>query len=355
MKHLRNALMAKLLIKVFMNPIGIVVLIVAFIFILAMAFSIFPKNDGFNLDNPDSNRDILERNNSNNSVHASCSMDGEIDEGAMESTFDGAGVFDGQHDTFLEVAERYDFDPVLLSAIAMHETGYGTSQMVRERNNPGGLFNSSANEFFSYDTLEEGLDAMASNLYRNYYAEGLFSIADIGNKYAPIGVENDPTNLNTHWIPTVTNIVNSMGGMVMHCEAIEGDLIFPIDNPYINSDFGNRVHPVYGDIRLHGGTDFDCNKRDPIYAAQDGTIVLSQFNTGGFGNFIIIEHQENMYTAYAHLEERNVSTGDEVSAGDTIGLCGTTGTSTGDHLHFEVRLGDMNGEKVDPVGHLPPL
>lgn len=351
MKFLRNAILAKL----FLNPIGIVVIIVAFIFVLAMVFSIFAKDSGFNLDNPDANRDILENNNSHNSVRASCSMDGELDEGAMESTFNGAGVFDGMHDTFIEVADRYEFDPVLLSAIAMHETGYGTSQMVKERNNPGGLYNSSAKEFYSFDTLEDGLDAMTSNLYKNYYEYGLFSISDIGNKYAPIGVENDPNNLNAHWIPTVTGIVNSLGGLVMHCESIEGDFVFPIDNPYVTSDFGNRVHPVYGDVRLHGGTDFNCNMRDPIYAVQDGTIVLSQFNAGGFGNFIVIEHQEGIYTTYAHLEDRNVSTGDSVNAGENIGACGSTGTSTGAHLHFEIRLGDMNGEKVDPMGYLPPL
>lgn len=352
---MRNLFRILLIKKIFFNPIGITVLIVTCISILTMAFTAFPKNGGFDLDNPDSNKDFLEDDDSN-SGRAKCSQDGEIDENAMEGVFSGAGVFDAMETDFVDIATENEIDPILFSAIAIHETGYGTSDMVKEKNNPGGLFDSQANEFFHFDTLHDGLDAMASNLYDNYYAMGLFTIPDIGEKYAPPGAENDPDNINIHWVPNVTSITNDLGGLVMYCELMEdGDFVFPVDNPVINSPYGHRIHPIHGDLRLHAGTDFDCDYGDQIYSVQNGEIVETRSETGGLGNFVIVEHQEDKYTVYAHLDEISTSEGDQVSAGEKVGMCGTTGTSTGTHLHLEVRLGSMYGDTVDPENYLPPI
>ncbi|GGJ77361.1 M23 family metallopeptidase [Virgibacillus salexigens] len=230
------------------------------------------------------------------------------------------------------------------------------SNLVVNYNNPGGLYNSNTDDFFHYDSLEEGLDAMASNLYDNYYADGLFTIEEIGAKYAPIGAENDPENLNAHWVPTITKFVNTLGGMILHCEVIDnGSFAFPIDNPYITSPYGYREHPIDGVLKMHSGTDFDCDRTDAIKAAKSGEVVYSQFNNGGFGNLVIVQHAGNIFTAYAHLSERTVNVGDKVQTSQQVGFCGTTGDSTGTHLHFEIHLNKMFGQKKDPMEYLPAI
>jgi len=352
MKNLGKGILSTILLKMVTNPVGLAVLIVIFIFLISTIFFVFPKSENFNLSNPESNKDILQ-GNTPNSFYAACQEEGEMDKNLMRSEFENAGVFAGKEDVFIDVAERYHFDPILLSAIAFHETGYGTSELVVHNNNPGGLYNSSERSFYHFDSLEQGLDAMTKNLAENYYGEGLFTIEEIGNKYAPIGVENDPTNLNAHWIPTVTDIVNNLGGLVMHCEVIsDSEFIFPISNPYVTSDFGYRIHPIEGTVKMHGGTDFDCDIGDNIYATNGGEVVYSQFNHGGFGNLVIIEHPGNIYSAYAHLSELTVGVEDVVEIGQEVGRCGSTGDSTGPHLHFEIQLNQMFGQRVDPMDYL---
>lgn len=353
MKDIAKGVLSALLFKVIFSPIGLAVLGVVFVFLLSMVFIVFPKSEDFDREDPDSNRNILEQ--SNGSVYPTCSPEQEINMEAMQTQFDDAGVFTDMEDTFIEVAEEYEFDPVLLSAIAFHETGYGKSALVVNNNNPGGLYNSSAGDFYTFDSLAEGLDAMASNLYDNYYAEGLFTIEEIGAKYAPIGVDNDPTNLNAHWVPTITQNVNQLGGLIMHCEVIDdGDFVFPVDNPYITSEYGFRDHPVEGVLKMHAGTDFDCDTPDPIYAAKTGEVVFSQ-HMSGLGNTVVIEHANNIYSAYGHMSELIVDAGDQVQSKQQVGVCGTTGTSTGTHLHFEIHLNEMFGQKTDPMEYLPAM
>lgn len=350
MKNLGKTIISGLLVKAVTTPTGLAILATIVVMFLASIFLVFPQNENFNLEDPNSNL----QQSGGASIFPSCQPEGEINTQAMQSEFADAGVFTGHADTFVEVAENNSIDPVLLSAIAFHETGYGTSNMVVNNNNPGGLYNSNANDFYHFDSLAEGLDAMASNLYDNYYAEGLFTIEEIGQKYAPIGADNDPTNLNAHWVPTITGIANDMGGLVMHCEEVgNGEFVFPVEEPLITSDFGYRIHPIDGVGKLHGGTDFNCSIGDPIYAASTGEVAYSAFNDGGFGHLVIVQHQGNIYTAYAHLSDRTVSVGESLQAGQQVGACGSTGSSTGPHLHFEVQLNQPFGQSVDPMEYLP--
>jgi len=354
MKDFGKGILSALFLKLMMSPTGLAILGVIFVFLLSMVFIVFPKSEDFNQEDPDSNRDILEQ--PNGGVFPACQPEGEINMDAMETQFNNAGVFTDMEDTFIEVAEEYEFDPVLLSAISFHETGFGTSNLVVNYNNPGGLYNSNTDDFYHFDSLAEGLDAMTSNLYENYYAEGLFTIEEIGAKYAPIGADNDPNNMNAHWVPTITQYVNKLGGLVLHCEIVnDGSFAFPIDNPYITSEYGYRIHPIDGILKMHGGTDFDCDTPDPIKAAKSGEVVYSQFNGGGFGNLVIIKHTGNIYSAYAHLSERTVNVGEQLQTGQQVGVCGTTGSSTGTHLHFEIHLNEMFGQKTDPMEYLPVM
>jgi murein DD-endopeptidase MepM/ murein hydrolase activator NlpD len=123
----------------------------------------------------------------------------------------------------------------------------------------------------------------------------------------------------------------------------------PLPRMVIVSGFGYRTHPIYGSRRLHAGIDLDADSGDPIYAAGAG-VVLSAGWRGGYGNCVVIDHGGGVGTLYGHMSALGVSTGDTVSQGTRIGAVGSTGASTGPHLHFEVRI---NGVPVNPVPYLP--
>jgi murein DD-endopeptidase MepM/ murein hydrolase activator NlpD len=116
----------------------------------------------------------------------------------------------------------------------------------------------------------------------------------------------------------------------------------------IRSGFGSRVHPIYGTIRMHNGVDMAAAIGEPIYACRAGTVLQAGWN-GGYGNTIVIDHGGGMATLYAHQSSLGAGVGAQVGAGQVIGYAGSTGASTGPHLHFEVR---QNGNPVDPVPYL---
>lgn len=111
----------------------------------------------------------------------------------------------------------------------------------------------------------------------------------------------------------------------------------------ITSRFGSR----WG--RLHSGLDIGAPKGTPIYAAAGGTVTYSGYNNSGYGNYIIISHGNGIQTLYAHCSELNVTAGTTVSQGQLIGKVGSTGNSTGNHLHFEVRV---NGVAQNPQNYV---
>lgn len=117
----------------------------------------------------------------------------------------------------------------------------------------------------------------------------------------------------------------------------------------ITSSFGSRVHPIFGTTRNHYGIDLNGSRGDPISAAASG-VVLSAGWMSGYGNTVVISHGDGYTTLYAHQDELLVSSGDTVSGGDVIGRLGSTGWSTGPHLHWEVRV---DGVAVNPAPYLP--
>ncbi|WP_230279854.1 M23 family metallopeptidase [Croceicoccus sp. Ery15] len=122
----------------------------------------------------------------------------------------------------------------------------------------------------------------------------------------------------------------------------------PLADARLSSNFGMRTHPVTGRRAGHKGIDLAAPSGTPIYATADGTIDMAQW-FGGYGNFIKIEHGGDMETRYGHMSKLNVRAGQDVKKGDLIGFVGSTGRSTGPHLHYEVRIA---GEAVDPTPYL---
>jgi murein DD-endopeptidase MepM/ murein hydrolase activator NlpD len=121
--------------------------------------------------------------------------------------------------------------------------------------------------------------------------------------------------------------------------------IWPVDGP-VSSGFGSRVQPIIGASTFHPGVDIAVSQGTPIKAAGDGVVKMAGPN-GGYGNFTLIDHGGGLATGYGHQSRIAVSVGQHVSTGQVIGYVGSTGTSTGPHLHWEVRV---NGSPVNPMG-----
>lgn len=116
----------------------------------------------------------------------------------------------------------------------------------------------------------------------------------------------------------------------------------------ISSDYGNRVHPTLGVERFHNGVDMAAPGGSPILAAYDGKVVAADYSSS-MGNYIMVDHGDGLYTIYMHASALYVSKGDFVVKGQNIAAVGSTGRSTGNHLHFSVRL---NGSYVSPWNYL---
>lgn len=117
----------------------------------------------------------------------------------------------------------------------------------------------------------------------------------------------------------------------------------PTRGGYMTSGYGERWNS------FHKGIDIAGNTGDDALVAMDGEVIYAQYNDGGYGNLIIVKHEDNMVTYYGHLSDFYVKVGDKVKKGDIIGAIGSTGFSTGPHLHFELRV---DNEPVDPTNYI---
>ncbi|MBO7376905.1 MAG: M23 family metallopeptidase, partial [Clostridia bacterium] len=125
----------------------------------------------------------------------------------------------------------------------------------------------------------------------------------------------------------------------------------PLSCYHITYPFGTRLHPVYHTYKTHYGIDIAAPRNTSVYASKPGKVTAAQYHSS-YGNYILIDHLDGTSTLYAHLNTGTlkVKKGDVVNRGDIIAGVGTTGVSTGYHLHFEVRV---NGNSVNPMDYLP--
>ncbi len=134
-----------------------------------------------------------------------------------------------------------------------------------------------------------------------------------------------------------------------HIPAIQP--VYHKDLRRLSTKYGMRLNPVLNRWMPHKGFDFMADKGTPIYATADGKVILAQMTMGGFGNQIMIDHNNGYKTRYGHLQRGNafaVKKGDNVVRGQLIGYMGNTGRSAGNHLHYEVL---KNGKQVNPIGY----
>ena len=132
-----------------------------------------------------------------------------------------------------------------------------------------------------------------------------------------------------------------------------GDISFTWPCPAssrITSSFGDRESPTEGASSNHKGVDIGASTGSAVLAAADGTVVIATYSASA-GNYVMINHGGGVYTVYMHMSSIAVSVGQEVSRGETVGAVGSTGYSTGPHLHFGLRI---NGTYVNPLSYVSP-
>lgn len=127
--------------------------------------------------------------------------------------------------------------------------------------------------------------------------------------------------------------------------------VYPVLGPRMSSAYGKRTHPIKRAVKHHDGVDLAAPRGAPIRAIADGTVVFADPH-GGYGKLIVIEHRGGMTSHYGHCEKISVNPGSRIKAGQIIGTVGSTGKTTGPHLHFEVRL---KGVSQDPERFIPGL
>ncbi len=121
---------------------------------------------------------------------------------------------------------------------------------------------------------------------------------------------------------------------------------WPLKAISVSSAFGSRYHPVYKTWSFHNGTDLGASEGTPVYAVHSGKVTHVGWDSGGGGNIVVIDHGGGIQTLYMHLSQPLVSAGQSVNGGQQVALSGNTGTSTGPHLHFTVKV---NGVATDPI------
>lgn len=344
--------------------LGIVIgfLLVAFLFFISViliiflsTFLMFSSSDG----------QFHDEFNDMDNVDVVATKIKDLDMDIWNETFTKMNYLKDYGDVLLDVSYEYGIDPILFLAIIILETGWADSELIQTNNNPGGLYYNG--EFMKFDTMQEGFESMARTLRNRIYVDGLVTIDRLGTKYAKVGADNDPNNLNANWVPEVTKIVEQLGGRTIEY-SLSGDTNIATDveteiignKAWVVPDT-NRITSLFGPRSCtgcssdHKGIDISIgpgmSEGLPTVSFMDGEVIRSEYGVrgsgfGGYGNVVVIQHKNNIQTVYGHLREKGAPVGKKVKAGEQIGVIGNTGNSGGPHLHFEIRINDV---QVDPL------
>ncbi len=158
-------------------------------------------------------------------------------------------------------------------------------------------------------------------------------IAAQATAYGVGGETDDPS------IPFAENYTDLSSDVEQRISSVN-EMQIPV-NGRITSEFGYRIHPLSGKTSMHTGLDIGADYDEDILCALDGTVKKTVEDDPDYGNYIIVTHSDGVETMYAHCNSLTKSAGDVVNKGDVIALVGSTGLSTGPHLHFEVRVNDI--------------
>lgn len=222
-------------------------------------------------------------------------------------------------------------DPVLAS-----EAFYG---VAAHTNNPG-LMDVKGWQSMSVTQAAQAVQRSGfPTAYAKWEDEARIIVASVGGSSATVNPATGTQVPGTG--NALTAACNPSGGSQSGVEVGAGGWVAPLPSPFvITSGFGPRRSPTAGASSVHAGIDFGVPIGTPVYAAADGTVVRAGA-ASGYGIAVYLQHADGVITRYGHLSRTTVSVGDTVTAGQQIALSGNTGVSTGAHLHFEVRPGDV--------------
>ncbi len=221
-----------------------------------------------------------------------------------------------------------------------------------------------SDQLLGIESLQASIDMELLNLsvqlesvttkYVDSYVEGSGTAA---LSYSQVGAFLEDAQNLANTLTQIEQLSNTSEGQTLSFISLKNDLnnyldkipsLWPTESTYIASQFGARFHPILNVYKTHTGVDIGGISGDDIYAAGTGTVIFSAWN-GGYGYMVKIDHGEGITTIYGHSSKLLVSVGDEVKKGDVIALVGTTGLSTGPHLHFEVRIDNI---PVNPLAFI---
>ena len=160
---------------------------------------------------------------------------------------------------------------------------------------------------------------------------------------------NDRENLNDSLLLVIDTYDSIQADL---CEVLDNlPLKTPLTTVIIDDDFGWRRDPITKKGKFHQGLDMKGSYKDTVYATGNGRVIMASWNMG-YGRCVVLQHADEFRSLYAHLSKIFVSAGDSIHVGEPIGRVGSSGRSTGSHLHYEVL---QSGYRIDPCGFLNPL
>lgn len=204
-------------------------------------------------------------------------------------------------------------------------------------------------KFKEVEVALEEIKEKDQNVYRTIYdmrvSENIDSVNNEIDNYTAEDVEKLLDKIEAE-SKSLNEVIRSAG--VKDANLSSMPVLKPVADKYVNrlaSGYGTRFHPILKVNKMHKGLDFAASTGTPIYATGDGSVKVSEFNSG-YGNMVVLKHGNGYESLYAHMSRSKVRNGQKVKRGDVIGYVGSTGLSTGAHLHYEIH---KNGEAVDPV------
>jgi murein DD-endopeptidase MepM/ murein hydrolase activator NlpD len=168
----------------------------------------------------------------------------------------------------------------------------------------------------------------------------------IGGPFVPLDADADPETFRSN-VALITAELDRYAAV--RETATRLPLAKPVSNANITSRFGTRVDPFLGRLALHTGIDFRAATGYPVKSTAAGTVTIAEYNNGGYGKMVEIDHGNGIATRFGHLSRILVKPGQKVPKGFVIGRAGSTGRSTGPHVHYEIRIG---GKPIDPIRYI---
>jgi murein DD-endopeptidase MepM/ murein hydrolase activator NlpD len=191
----------------------------------------------------------------------------------------------------------------------------------------------------------DGIAGVLKRLGHRVPAGALAAQPGIGGPFVAVDPQADPETFRTR-VELVSNEVERLAAVRRFAGQLP--LSRPVPHAAITSRFGSRIDPFLGQPAMHTGIDFRAATGDPAKATADGTVVIAEYS-GGYGNMVEIDHGNGVTTRFGHLSRIDVTAGQVVANGTIVGRAGSTGRSTGPHLHYEIRI---DGEPIDPMRYI---